>query len=213
MSPNKHELLKVSMFGMMFPITYLVFSVTIHLFGLHLGYWVASVIYWIIISSFAFYHLGFRGVLKLYRHNNWQLQLWGVIAFIPVVATFLIAFIPSFPQLKSSLMILTIVAGIINGTCEELFWRGLTLTTEYKNKYIVIVASVAGFGLWHFTLAMISGLSYQGGIGALVGGAFVMGVIWQFVATKTKSILLVTIAHILVNIFAFSTLILENWGR
>ena len=207
----RHVILKISIFGLIFPITFLIFNFTIDQLGLQLGYWVSSAIYWVIIASFTLYHLGFRGVLNLYRIDKSRAQLWGIIAFIPVISTFFVSFIPSFPQLKASLMVLTIITGIINGTCEELFWRGLTLNTEFKSKYVVIIASLIGFGLWHLTLAMINGLRYQGGIGALVGGAFFMGILWQFVATKMNNIFYITIAHILVNIFAFSTLILENW--
>lgn len=211
MKTIKHEILKVSLFGLIFPITFLIFSFTIKQLGLQLGYWVSSIIYWMIIFSFSLYYLGFRGIINLYMANKSRTQLWGLIAFIPVFGTFFVSFIPSFPQLRTSLMILTISTGIINGTCEELFWRGLTLKTEFKNKYVVIIASVIGFGLWHLTLATISGLKFQGGIGALVGGALFMGILWQFVATKTNNIFFVTLAHILVNIFAFSTLILDNW--
>jgi len=207
----KHDITKVSVFGLIFPITFLIFSVIIKQLGLQLGYWLSTMIYWIIISSFALYYLGFHGIFDLYKINKSKIQLWGLIAFIPVIGTFFISFIPSFPQLRTSLMILTISTGIINGTCEELFWRGLTLKTEYRNKYVVIIASCFGFGLWHLTLATINGLKFQGGIGALVGGAFFMGILWQFVATKTNNIFLITLAHILVNIFAFSTLILDNW--
>lgn len=207
----KADILKISLFGLMFPITLLIFKFIINQVGLQTGYWISSAVYWAIISLFALNYLGFRGIANSYRINKPTSQYWALLAFIPVVATFFISFVPSFQHLKASLIILTISAGIINGTCEELFWRGLTLRTALKNKYIVIFASAIGFGLWHLTLAMINGLKYQGGIVALVGGAFVMGMLWQFVATKTNNILFVTLAHILVNIFAFSTLILENW--
>jgi len=192
MKTIKHEILKVSLFGLIFPITFLIFSFTIKQLGLQLGYWVSTIIYWIIISSFSLYYFGFQRISNLYKFNRSRTQLWGLIAFIPVIATFFVSFIPSFHQLRASLMILTISTGIINGTCEELFWRGLTLKTEFKNKYIVIFASSIGFGLWHLTLATITGLRYQGGIGALVGGAFFMGIIWQFVATKTNNIFFIS---------------------
>jgi len=207
----KHEILKISIFSLMFPITFLIFRFTINQLGLQLGYWVSTLVYWLIISSFTLYYLGFRGVFNLYRIDKSGAQLWGLIAFIPVIATFFVSFVSSFPQLKTSFMVLTIITGIINGTCEELFWRGLTLKTEFKSKYAVIIASIIGFSLWHLTLAMTAGLKYQGGFMALIGGAFFMGILWQFVAIKTKNIFFITIAHILVNIFAFSTLILENW--
>lgn len=199
------------MFGLMFPLTFVIFMLIIGWAGVRSGYWLSMSIYWVIIIAFTLYFLGFRGIRKLYQPDKSAPQIWGWLAFIPVIATFFVSFLPSFFHLKMSLMILTISTGVINGTCEELFWRGLTLTTENKYKSLVIAASLIGFGFWHFTLARIDGLKYQGGIGALIGGAIFMGILWQFVTTKTKNILYSTVAHILVNIFAFSAMILANW--
>jgi membrane protease YdiL (CAAX protease family) len=211
MRVGKLEIFKILLFGLMFPLTLFIFNITIGKFGLQIGYWISSGFYWIIILSFSIYFIGFKELFELYRFKKSQLQLWGLLAYIPVIGTLFVSFIPSFPKLKQSLIALTIITGIINGTSEELFWRGLTLRTEIKNKNLVYLSSMIGFGLWHFTLAMINGLKIQGGIGALVGGAFFMGILWQFVAIKTNNIFHVTLAHILVNIFAFSTLILDNW--
>lgn len=52
---------------------------------------------------------------------------------------------------------------------------------------------------------------YQGGFLSLVGGAFFMGLLWGWVSYKTKSIKIVTIAHIITNFFSFTGMIFENW--
>ena len=211
MKPLMKEYVKICLFLLMFPITYLVFYIVLLTTDARLGYWIGNSIYWLIITAFSIYYFGPGNIARRYRTDKSKANWWSLAAFIPVVATFFIAFIPSFPKLTVSLMILTIFSGIINGTCEELFWRGLTLQTAFKRKHIVIVFSLLGFGMWHLTLATVPGISYQGGVPALVGGAVFMGIIWQFVVLKTNNILHVTVAHVLTNIFAFSTLILENW--
>lgn len=57
---------------------------------------------------------------------------------------------------------------------------------------------------------MAKGVVYQGGFVSLVGGSFFMGILWRWVAYKTKSIKIVTVAHIITNFFAFTGLIFEN---
>jgi len=211
MQTTKHEKLMIAMFGLMLPLTFVIFRLVIGWTGVRFGYWLSMSIYWVIIVSFTLLSTGVRGIRTFYRADKSAPQVCGWLAFIPVAATFFIAFLPSFFQLKTALMLLTIVTGIINGTCEELFWRGLTLAPQIKNTRVVITASLVGFFLWHLSLTGIDGLYYQGGNAALVGGAVFMGLLWQFVTTKTKNILYVTVAHILVNVFAFSGMILENW--
>jgi membrane protease YdiL (CAAX protease family) len=211
MHATRRENLMMAMFGLMFPLTFVIFRSIVSWTGVQVGYWLSMSVYWVIIVSFTLFNIGTCGIRLLFRVDKSVPQWWGCLAFIPAVATFCIAFLPSFFQLKAGLMLLTIVTGIINGTCEELFWRGLTLSPQVKNPRAIISASLTGFSLWHLSLTGIAGLQYQGGNAALVGGAFFMGILWQFVAMKTRNIRYVTIAHILVNIFAFSVMILENW--
>jgi len=106
---------------------------------------------------------------------------------------------------------MAIIAGIINGGCEELFWRGLTLKATIKYKKAVIISSVIGFGIWHITLATISGLNLPGGMYLFCVGVFLSGVLWQFIAYKMNNLIFVTIGHVLVSITVYTTLIYQNW--
>ena len=67
------------------------------------------------------------------------------------------------------------------------------------------------FSGWHIALTLIRGMVYTGGNIALLAGASFMGVLWGFIAYKTKSVRYTTVAHIITNFFAFSGLIYENW--
>lgn len=212
-STRTKEILKISLFLLMFPLTSVIFHPLINCLGLKTGYWTGFLIYWALILSFSLYYYGFKGIAKLYSIKNKEKLIWILVAFIPVIPLFIISFLPSFPRLRPAFMLLTIAVSCINGFSEELFWRGLTLNTAFKKKWIVIVASLVGFGLWHFTLNFPDKMAYQGGVIMLVGSAVFMGILWQLTASRTKNILYVTLAHILVNIFAFSTMILENWQQ
>lgn len=68
------------------------------------------------------------------------------------------------------------------------------------------------FTSWHIALTFANGISYHGGVMALVGGAGFMGAIWGLVLYKTRNIKIVIIAHICANLCAFSQLICHNFS-
>ena len=82
---------------------------------------------------------------------------------------------------------------------------------EFENSFFFgfVVSSVL-FGMWHISLWYLKGITYHGGFAALVGGAFAMGLLWSYSARKLKNITLCIYAHILVNIFAFTGLFVDN---
>ena len=73
-------------------------------------------------------------------------------------------------------------------------------------------------GLWYSTLTFASGhialysiseIDY-GGFVPLVGGAFILGLLWSVCCRFLKSIAIPAIAHVTVNFLAFTGLYVEN---
>ena len=111
-----------------------------------------------------------------------------------------------------SIVLFTLIYAIINGSLEELFWR-YTFNKNFKDSiYFTYLLPTIIFTCWHIALCFAKGVTYHGGALALVGGAGFMGLLWGYIMYKTKDIKIVMIAHILTNFFAFSHLIVENWG-
>lgn len=137
--------------------------------------------------------------------------IFYALSFVPVIATFFVAFLPTLPHITFKLLLILIPYAIINGTLEELFWR-FTFNRQFSNDILCayIVPSII-FTCWHFALACAQGVSYNGGTLALVGGAGVMGAIWGLTMLKTKNVKVIICAHVIVNFFAFSQLLYENW--
>lgn len=134
------------------------------------------------------------------------------ISFIPAVATFFVAFLPTLSQMTGNLLALTVVYAIINGTLEELFWR-YTFNKVFDGKLVFsYVIPTIIFTCWHFALVFANGITYHGGMVALVGGAGFMGALWGFVMYKTRNIKVLVLAHVCTNFFAFSQLIVQNFG-
>lgn len=134
-----------------------------------------------------------------------------LMAFIPVVATFFVAFLPTLPQMTTKLILITGIYALVNGTLEELFWR-YTFHQVFGDKMLLAyVIPTVLFTSWHLALTFANGISYHGGALALVGGAGVMGAIWGFVMYRTGNIKVVVVAHVCANFFAFSQLIAQNF--
>jgi membrane protease YdiL (CAAX protease family) len=123
---------------------------------------------------------------------------------------FFVAFLPNIEilNLKTGLIILGI--SIINGTVEEVYWRGLYLREYKENRFILLIVSPLLFASMHSSFLLIKGMNYQGGVFALVGGAFLMGLLWSYVSFRLNNIRYCIAGHIFVNIFAFTGLFVEN---
>lgn len=204
---NKKTLLIFSM--LIIPVMILVFIFFSSMFGRTIGYFLPYAVYLTLLLIGVIYFYKQEGsCLKLNIEHN---MIYYICAFIPVVATFIVAFLPTLRQITIKLFFITLIYAILNGTLEELFWR-LTFNKIFeKNIWGAYVIPTIIFSCWHSALLFAKGISYHGGALALVGGAAMMGVIWGFVMFKTRNIKVIIYAHILTNFFAFSQLIYINW--
>jgi len=177
------------------------------------GYVTGFALYWICAILVSFQLGGFKS-------HKWNMlfsikkgeasPVISAAAFVPVLGVFFVSFMPNISKLTVSAGLLLVLMAVINGFVEEFFWRGMYLLEFKKSVVIGLVAAPLLFAAYHIALRYIKGITYQGGFFALVGGAYIMGLLWSWVSRKTGTILPVTIAHILVNIFAFTGLFVEN---
>jgi hypothetical protein len=136
--------------------------------------------------------------------------LFKTAAFLPAVGAFFVGFLPNIKHLtlKTGLIILGI--SIVNGTIEEIYWRGLYLKVFKENPRFILIVSPLLFAFMHCSFLAIKGITYQGDVLALVGGALFMGLLWSYVSFKLNSIRYCIAGHIIVNVFAFTGLFVEN---
>ncbi|VDN46648.1 Abortive infection protein [Petrocella atlantisensis] len=184
--------------------------------GKTIGYITGFFIYWLVfcIPATIYASNGFAGLKEMYVQRTEmpksKRMAYYFLALIPCIATFFVVF-KGFALIAGfQVLILALLFALINGTIEELFWRG-AFNKVFKNVYFAYIYPSIFFGIWHIALFYAKGMEYQGGFTSLVGGATFLGLLWGFVAYKTKSIRVVTVAHIITNFFAFTGLIFENW--
>lgn len=128
--------------------------------------------------------------------------------FIPVAGTLFVVFLPALTQVTGWVLPAVILIALCNGMLEEFFWRGITLA-KYADSWPRLATSTLLFTLFHFAFLWLP-LHYHGGAVNLLGGSAFMGVLWLCTTRATRHLPLTIFAHILVNVFAFTGLFLDN---
>lgn len=183
------------------------------------GYIAGFCIYWFIfcLPVSLYSSNGFGKLREIYSQKSnitpVMRNIYYVLAFMPCIATFFVVFKEFAPIAGFQVFVIASVFAIINGTFEEMFWRGIFNKIFNNNIFLAYIYPSVFFGIWHIALYLAKGIVYQGGFASLVGGSFFMGLLWGWVAYKTKSIKVVTAVHIITNFFAFTGLIYQNWFR
>jgi membrane protease YdiL (CAAX protease family) len=211
--PNPKRLLLISSL-LMLPLTYIWIQFTTSSLGAKWGYVTGLAGYWVYCLFIAW--LVSRGNVNYFK-EVWNRQYQGnylkwisLAAYIPVLGLFFVSFLPNAAQLTLSTGILLVLVVLFNGSIEELYWRGLYLL-EYPNNVLNgFILPWLFFGAWHISLWFARGVLYKDGFLALVGGAYMLGLLWTWVARSNGNLRAVIPSHILVNLFAFTALFVDN---
>lgn len=209
---NKKTILLVSSL-LMLPVTYLWIQFTTSSFGAKWGYVTGLAGYWLYcLVIVGLVTNGKMDSLKsLWSPSNGKYAKWlSLLSFIPVLGVFFVSFLPNAAQLTLSTGILLFVVVLLNGSIEELYSRGMYLLEYPNDSRIGFLVSGLLFGAWHISLWFAKGVIYKEGFFALVGGATMLGMIWTWVARSNRNLKAVIPAHVLVNLFAFTALFVDN---
>ncbi len=101
-----------------------------------------------------------------------------------------------------------VLGALMNGTLEEVFWRG-TLLRDNASKTAQFCQIIL-FTAWHIALLFAAGVVVTGGAPALLGGAAFAGTLWTLARMQTGSIGFSILCHIGLNIFAFTEMAAHN---
>jgi len=173
-----------------------------------LAYFLGFVFYWTVWCLLVPVLLMTRVEIKsLVEPNSVFFKGKNIVNILCLTLPLLFAYVYAFPRVIHSATFQIIAASlflaIINGTLEEFFWRGFYLKLLASDRRLYILISSIGFAIWHFAPQLIFSNKAPGGQYSFVAFAFLLGIAFSIVAYNTKSILLVTICHVL---FDFSGL-------
>jgi membrane protease YdiL (CAAX protease family) len=98
--------------------------------------------------------------------------------------------------------LISIGLAIVDGTLEEVLWRGTYLVVFRDNPWLALIYPSIGFAIWHFAPQSIIPFEGQGGKFSLVIAVGFLGLLWAWVANSTGVIVWTVIAHILIDFSA-----------
>lgn len=188
--------------------TYLSFQQFVALLGPRLGYLGGFLFYWIVwCILLPWWILGAGGLLNLFRPIGLRLGnpawLGALFLVIPLLLGYGYAFPRAIGQATTTIILLSAFIAVVNGSLEEILWRGVYLAAFPDNWLLGYIYPAIGFGVWHLAPQSIFPNTAPGGNLSLVLVAIVVGLMWGWVAHQTGSIFWITISHIL---FDFSGL-------
>ncbi|MDX8347040.1 CPBP family intramembrane glutamic endopeptidase [Cognatiyoonia sp. IB215446] len=171
------------------------------------GYLFGLAVYWfMVLTPLILWRCGFRAV----RHElAWPHFVLIMLNVIPIGGVAVAAFIGWHNHpLNAAVLGAVVAAALINGTLEEVFWRGTLLrNAQHLASYL---SQIALFVSWHIALLFAGGVVVTGGALGLFGGALIGGILWTWARVQTGSIGFGILCHIGLNLFAFTELATNN---
>ena len=170
-------------------------------FGHRGGFTIGLLFYWIVwclLVPFAL--LGRTEFSELFRSSARELRIReAVLLMLPAV----VGFTAIFPLLlwmgNTRLFVVAGAIAIVNGTCEEVLWRGAYLKVFGDRLWGGLFYPAIGFGLWHIApIAVHWSWSPMRALG-LAASASLVGLMYGLVARHTGSIRWTILAHVLMN--------------
>jgi membrane protease YdiL (CAAX protease family) len=170
-------------------------------FGSKRGYFLGFLFYWIVWCLFVPTIFLTRQEFKsLFEFNVYKFTEERFINLLCLIIPLLFAYVYAFPKaLKSTtfkIILLSMALALVNATMEELLWRGFYLKLLGSDKWLYVLTSSFGFGIWHFTPQLVFPNKAPGGQFSFVVFAIILGIFFSIVVFNTKSILMVSICHI-----------------
>lgn len=188
--------------------TYLVYQLSRYLLGVELGYFIGFLFYWIVwCLGFSWWVLGKEQLVDVFRGTRDSLtsRRWFGVALllVPLLMAYGYEFPRALPQANLPVLIVSVVISIVNGTGEELLWRGVYPRVFPQSRWWGYLYPTIGFAVWHLAPQSVFPNTRPGGMISLVVAAGIVGLMWGWLAFRTKSIRWTTLSHIL---FDFSGL-------
>ena len=188
--------------------TLIVFRLLVAHLGLKAGHLCGFLFYWVVwCALLPLWVLGTDGINRVFKPGSSRFGQPPAIGVVLLVLPCLLGYGYAFPRAlhhaNASIILLSAILALTNGTLEELLWRGSYLKTFPADWLRGWAYPSLGFAVWHFApLAVLPNRAPGGNLlFVLVAGA--AGMMWGWVAYRSRSILWATVAHVL---FDFSGL-------
>jgi membrane protease YdiL (CAAX protease family) len=186
--------------------TWWMFHALTKMFGLVTGYLAGFLCYWIgWCLAFPVALVGWRRALRLFAGSE-RLRLRAsdrLLLLLPLLLGFGYAFPRAIAGSSITIILVSAVVALVNAPLEELLWRGAFLQLFPDSWILGYGYPAVMFGVWHLAPLSVIPNRSPGGSVSFVIVSVVLGLMWGWVARRTRSIRSSSIAHVL---FDFSGL-------
>ena len=185
--------------------TYAVFELLIPIAGEQAAYFTGFAFYWLLGGiAFPILLVGRDGVASLFARQsavvNFRFAISLVLLAVPVVFGLLFAFPLIFPTASGAMIASLVAYGIVNGTCEEIFWRGTFAQRFPSNRWLGMFYPAVIFSSWHLVPWLVFPPFLHVPAIAVLAVVFPIALIYHWVAWSTGSIRWTVMSHVLTNI-------------
>jgi uncharacterized protein len=105
------------------------------------------------------------------------------------------SFFPRIPHLEPTVIIVSIIIGVVIGVTEEILWGGVYIRKFPSNKFFGIIYPAIWFSVWHIAPQSVLSNQMLGGIASFLFYALLLGLDRGLVASRTVSIKWVVAGH------------------
>jgi membrane protease YdiL (CAAX protease family) len=184
--------------------TFITFGLLGELLGSVNGYIGGFLFYWIVWCGILPISLiGFKKIKDIFKDKEHRFGKPRVIGLVflagPFVASFFSMFLQKIGEASFSIIFVSALFAIVNGTMEELLWRGTFVTAFPKSWLWSYLYPSIWFGYWHLSPQVIFPSQMPGGAFGFSTMSIFMGLTFGWVAKKTSSLRWTTFAHILTD--------------
>ena len=176
------------------------------LFGPRTGFWLAMAVYylgWCI--AFPLWAVGADELRASLGEGRWRAfrpaWLGWILLAIPIVIAVAVGASEVWPHAALAVVAWTLPVALVNGTLEEVLWRGTYARAFPTSLVLGYLWPASGFGFWHLApIAADIGAYGASDVAVFIGGGVLFGLCWGWVAYRTGSIRPTVVSHILVNL-------------
>lgn len=160
-------------------------------------WYVGFLFYWLFwCLLFPLHLLGTNRVRRLFSGARPDRRSWAIITLPPALAL-LQRFFQEKPQRSRQERAALMISALLNGTLEELLWRGLPLALFPDRPWWRAGWPTLWFALWHYAPGSVSPHTSTGG---LMAGAGFLGAAYSVVVQQTGGIRWTALSHTLAGL-------------
>jgi membrane protease YdiL (CAAX protease family) len=172
--------------------------------GPKIGYFAGFVFYWVVWGLlFPLWILRSQELLALFRDVYPRLGkpawLGVVLLALPPLLAGTTVFPVKLPLASWSVILGSAGLALVNGTLEEVLWRGLYVRRFTGRIVLGYLYPALGFAFWHLAPQAVHPITMPGGVAAFIAGALFFGLCWGWVAWRTGSIRWAVVSHVLTD--------------